>query len=430
MFVVLIVVSALLVYFWFKHKFSFWEKRGFMFVPPKIPMGTVGEMNISKHSSEVLKKYYDDFKGKTPAVGMYFLTQPVLMPLEPELVKDILVRNFDSFHDRGFYSNPRDDPLSAHLFFLEGQAWKDMRTKLSPTFTSGKMKMMFGQVSSICDRMVDFVKPTNEVAQDFEMKETLSSFTTEVISSVAFGLETKCLGNPKNEFRTMANRVFDPPWWENIKVMFMLAFQELAKFLRMSINAPETTKFFTDVITSSLKYREQNNIQRNDFLQLLIQIKNSEAGLSMNEIAANSFVFFLAGFETSSSVATFALYELAINEDIQEKLRQENEDILTKYDGEVTYEAIMEMKYLDMVFNETLRKYPVVDTQFRQSSKDFKIPNSDLTIPKGVMIIFSSQALHHDERFYENPSKFDPERFTEENVKTRHPFAYIPFSKI
>lgn len=125
----------------------------------------------------------------------------------------------------------------------------------------------------------------------------------------------------------------------------------------------------------------------------------------------------------------FTLYELALNQDIQDRLRSENEEILSKHNDEVTYDGIMEMKYLDMVFNESMRKYPVVDSQFRKCGKDFKIPDTDLTIPKDTLIILSSHALHNDERFFENPSKFDPERFTPENVKNRHPFAYIPFSK-
>jgi cytochrome P450 family 6 len=96
----------------------------------------------------------------------------------------------------------------------------------------------------------------------------------------------------------------------------------------------------------------------------------------------------------------------------------------------VTYDGIMEMKYLDMVFNETMRKYPIVDNQIRSCGRDFKIEGSEHTIPKDTLIMISSYALHHDERFWSNPSKFDPERFTDENIKTRHPFAYIPFSKL
>lgn len=93
----------------------------------------------------------------------------------------------------------------------------------------------------------------------------------------------------------MADSVFNPPKWMMIKFLFMNAFQDLAKFLRLSLNTQETTDFFMGVIKNSVQHREENNIHRNDFLQLLIQLKNSEAGMSMNDIAANSFVFFLAG---------------------------------------------------------------------------------------------------------------------------------------
>lgn len=102
---------------------------------------------------------------------------------------------------------------------------------------------------------------------------------------------------------------------------------------------------------------------------------------------------------------------------------------MSKYDDALTYDGMMEMKYLDMVLNETLRKYPVNDTQFRKCAKNFKIPNTKLVIPKDTLIVVSSHALHRDERFYENPDKFDPSRFTEENVKKIHPYTYIPFSK-
>lgn len=288
-------IVLLVIYLWFRKKFSFWDKHGFPSIPGKFPLGSVGDMGFKSHSSDLMKKFYDKHKGKAPAVGMYFMTQPVLLPLEPELVKDILVRNFESFSDRGFYLNEKDDPLSAHLFALSGQKWKDLRTKLSPTFTSGKMKMMFGTVSNVCDGMIEYIRTVTTVSTNIEMKEILSSFTTEVISSVAFGLETKCLGNPKNEFRKMANAVFNPPTLDTIKFLFMNAFQDIAKFLGMSLNSKETTKFFIEVIKNSLNHRETNNVHRNDFLQLLIQLKNSKAGMSLNDIAANSFVFFLAG---------------------------------------------------------------------------------------------------------------------------------------
>lgn len=123
------------------------------------------------------------------------------------------------------------------------------------------------------------------------------------------------------------------------------------------------------------------------------------------------------------------MYELALNEDVQDKLRDEITEVLSKYDGEFTYDGMLEMKYLDMVLNETLRMYPVNDTQFRKSVKNFRIPNSKLTIPEDTLIVVSSHAFHRDERFFDNPDSFDPARFNEENVKKIKPYTYIPFSE-
>jgi hypothetical protein len=109
-----------------------------------------------------------------------------------------------------------------------------------------------------------------------------------VISNVAFGLETKCLGNPSNEFRQVASDVFNPPSWETFKFVFMMSFQEFSKFIGLTMNSRKTIDFFMDVVTKSVKYREEKNVKRNDFLQLLIESMKGDEGLTMDEVAANS----------------------------------------------------------------------------------------------------------------------------------------------
>ena len=71
--------------------------------------------------------------------------------------------------------------------------------------------------------------------------------------------------------------------------------------------------------------------------------------VTMDVIAAQAFVFFLAGFETTSATMTFCLYELALNPDIQERVQNEIDTVLEKHGGDITYESISEMEYLDKV---------------------------------------------------------------------------------
>lgn len=425
----LIGVILLLIYFWFKKKYSYWADRGVPSIPGKFPFGNIGDLGRKIHTSDLFKKMYDEHKGKGPGVGIYFITSPTFLITEPDLVKEVLVKNFDSFHDRGIFFNEKVDPLNENIFFLKGQRWKELRAKVTPIFTTGKIKMMFDTVANVADGLVDFLEPAARNREEVEVKEVLTSFTTEVISSVAFGLETKCLGNPDNQFRKVADMVFNPPKYMILKFLLMNSFPSLSKKLGLRTHVKEMTDFFIGVVKDNIEYREKNNVERKDFLQLLIQIKNSEIGMSLNEIAANSFIFLLAGMETSSSVASFTLFELALNQDIQDRLRQEIEEVLSRHDDNMTYDAIMEMKYLDMVFNESLRRYPVVDTHVRKCSKEFKIPNSNIVIPEDAMVLMCTNAFHNDERFFENPTKFDPERFSEQNVKKHNPFAYLPFSK-
>ncbi|XP_070493752.1 probable cytochrome P450 6a20 [Chironomus tepperi] len=426
---IFIILLAFIIYIWLKSRFQFFERLGFPFVEPKIPFGSLGNVGQTEHMSDFLRREYERFKDKSPAFGIFMLTKPCLVPTNIELIKDILVKHFDNFHQHGIDIDFRNDPLVNNLFFIDGQAWKDLRAKLSPTFTTGKMKLMFPIVSDIADGMIEYLLPHANGRKVLEMSEVYSSFTTEVIANVAFGLDIKCQGNPNNEFRRMAMDVFHPSGWENVKAIFRNSFPSVAAKLGMGFNTQRTIDFFTNIVRDNLEYREKNNIQRNDFFQLLINLKNKDGSLTFEEIAANSYEFFVAGHETSSSVMIFCTYELALHQDVQDRLRAEIEEVLEKHDGDVTYDAIMEMKYLDMVFNETARKHPVIDNQLRRSTRDYKIPNTNLVIPAGTQIIIPVIGLNYDTKYYDNPDEFDPERFTEENVKKRHPFAFIPFSE-
>lgn len=224
------------------------------------------------------------------------------------------------------------------------------------------------------------------------------------------------------------------------RITFLLAnsYQDLCRKLNLQVTPNSIQGFFMKLVVDTVEYREKNKIERNDFLSMLIQLKNNgkldgdekEIGkISFTDLAAQCFVFFLAGFETSSTAVSYALYELSINQDLQDKTRREIEKVLAQHDGEITYEAIMGMEYCGQVINESMRKYTPGNVLLRICTKDYQVPGKDLVIEKGKNLMLPMHAIHNDPEFFPNPDKFDPERFSPEEVKKRNPFTFLPFGK-
>ena len=139
-------------------------------------------------------------------------------------------------------------------------------------------------------------------------------------------------------------------------------------------------------------------------------------------VVAASIIFLIAGYDTTATTLAFVLYELAKNPDIQERLRAEIEEVTNgDLEKEWTYDNLQTLTYLDQVINETLRlHYPIV-TLNRITTKDYKMPGTDLVVPKGVGFWIPLSAIHLDENHYANPHVFDPDRFSKDAKDKRNP---------
>jgi len=122
----------------------------------------------------------------------------------------------------------------------------------------------------------------------------------------------------------------------------------------------------------------------------------------------------------------YCLFELAQNQELQDKVRQEINSVLNKY-GKVTYENISDMKLLDRVVDETLRMYPPLVVLSRRCTKNYNIPGTNSVIERGTTIMISTLGIQHDPEYYPDPLKFDPERFSDEEKAKRNAYVYMPF---
>lgn len=139
----------------------------------------------------------------------------------------------------------------------------------------------------------------------------------------------------------------------------------------------------------------------------------------------------MIGFETTSTTVYFCLHELSKNPEKQRKAQAEvDEHFKSTDDGAEMYAIIKSMKYLQSCMYETLRKYPAVPLLERKCIKDYKVPDTDYTIEQGSQLIIPIFGLHRDPDLYNDPLKFEPERFL--NNPTGSNFEgsyYLPFGE-
>nr|XP_022910877.1 probable cytochrome P450 6a20 [Onthophagus taurus] len=431
-FIFALLTLTSLVYYYYKKSFQYWEKKGVAQIKPSFPFGNIENPMTSKGGTVMnLADLHKQFKAKGEKIGgIYAGATPMLLIVDPEWVKNIVSKDFNYFNSHAAVFDEKDEPLEAHLFNLEGARWKDMRVKMTPTFTSGKMKMMFDILLVCGNQLEEFIDSTK---QDLDIKEILACFTTDVIGSCAFGLECNSFKNPNAEFRSHGRKLFESSLKFRIRNVLTMISPTLVKSLKLHFTDKCSSKFFRGVVKDTFEYRKSKNVTRNDFMQLLINMEqtakeNNKSTYSIDEMAAQAFVFFLAGFETSSTTMTFCLYELAHHQDIQDKLRKEINETIKKHGGKLTYDAIMDMKYMEQVINETLRMYPPVHTLPRLCTQTYTLPNGS-TIEKGTNVFISLIGLQRDEEYFPEPNKFNPDRFSDENKRNITPYTFLPFGE-
>ncbi|XP_058788784.1 probable cytochrome P450 6a14 [Phymastichus coffea] len=433
----IIIAFVIIFYFYLKYIiFSYWNKTKVPHVPPALIFGNINSDFLMNRVTigDMVKDYYNQFR-KEKYFGMYIFHNPILVINDPELIRLILVKDFQYFADRGIHSNVDYDPMSFNLFRLPGEKWRHLRTKLSPIFTSGKLKQLYPLLLDVSNELIDVCEEDLKFSDIVDAKDIVERFITDCISTVAFGFNCNSLKNPNNEFRNYGKLGTDMGKYSAVISIFG---SNIVDFFRLPIFKSKVDEFFIKIFRDVVTHRIEEKVVRNDFINMLMDItdcentsdKNSINGdkLNMVEAAAQVFVFFIAGFETTSTTLTYCLHELAKFPEIQTKLQKEIDEAANSPSG-FNYENIMSMKYLDMVFSETLRKHPPVPFINRLCTKDYQIPNSNIIVPKGMRLAISVSGLQNDPDIFPDPERFDPLRFSKENCTDRSSYYFLPFGE-
>ncbi|XP_060837497.1 probable cytochrome P450 6a13 [Rhopalosiphum padi] len=426
--VICTTVIGVLLYYYSTSTHGKWRKANVPHTRPVPLFGNLFRTTLGLESeNETFDKIYKQFPDKK-ICGLYQMRTPYLMIRDPELINNVLIKDFAHFTDHGFKMDPSVNFLASSLFFTNGQKWKIMRQKMSPGFTSGKLKLMHSQVKKCSKDMIDYIDAKSKTTDQFDVHDIMNKYATDVIGTCAFGLKLNSMIDEDNEFRKCTKLIFKSPFRIIVANLLQMVSPKLASILKIRFHSPEAMDYFNSTFRGVIEYREKNNVNRNDVAQTLIQARKElvlnnisypEEKFTEMDIISNAILMYLAGAEPVSDTLAFCLYELAMNKHVQDKLREHINKTKEKHGDEFSNDYLMDLHYADMVITETLRKVNGTIILFRIATKTYQVPNSSLVIEKGQQIIIPNYSIHHDPKYYPNPDVFDPERFSLEEKSKR-----------
>ncbi|XP_023411703.2 cytochrome P450 3A4-like isoform X1 [Loxodonta africana] len=425
---ILLVTILVLLYLYGTHSHNVLKKLGIPGPKPLPFLGTSlaylkvsGSWDFDMKCSKKYGKFWGFYDGR----------QPVIAITDPVMIKTILVKEcYSTFTNRRMIG-PMGFMKSA-ISLSEDEVWKRVRTLLSPTFTSGKLKEMFPIISQYGDVLVKHLREEEQKGKPVALKSIFGAYSMDVITSTSFGVNIDSLHNPQDPFVQNARKLIKFDFLDPFVFLITLFpfLTPICEALNISLFPRDATDFFTKSVQrmkeSRLKDNEKHQV---DLLQLMIDSQNSKEIMSHKaltdmELVAQSIMFIFAGYETTSTTLSFVMYLLATHPDIQEKLQREI-DAAFPDKAPPTYDGMLQMEYLDMVVNETLRLFPIAGRLERVCKKDVEIKG--LIIPKGTVVMVPIFVLQRDPEHWPEPDKFIPERFSKENKDNIDPYLYMPF---
>ncbi|RWS22262.1 cytochrome P450 3A24-like protein, partial [Leptotrombidium deliense] len=423
----LFVISliCLIVFYirWRRRQLTILERNGIYGPKPDFVYGNIIEMhkngNVATHG-KWLKEY-------GPIVGYYSGRYPMVIVSDPELLKQIQIKEFKHFNGRflPLKNGIHPDPRNAHMLIrVKDQKWKEMRTIIRQAFTASKLKSSIGVMDDTVNGLITSVERfIDEGKEEFDIYPLFQGLTLETIGRSAFGITTEAQTNPNDPFLLSARAVFEIRLNSSLLATLSICFPEFESILYplrvlSELFCPSDSDYLMKSSSAIVGARKSNDsLRRKDLLQAMIDAKVNvkdlssidEHSLSINadmskgekddtnsptdkkqtyktmsvdEMVANTVLFLEAGYETTSTSLAFVMHILVNHMDVQEKMRDEVMQLLEK-DGQLDYNTVSSLPFMDAVINETLRIYPPI-TFFVTRVSDIEYKYGNITIPKGA----------------------------------------------
>ncbi|XP_035669261.1 cytochrome P450 3A8-like [Branchiostoma floridae] len=441
---VLLAALSVLFYLYCMRPMNMLKKMG---IPHPKPLPVIGNMHQTMKTGVWNPDAQVERINKFGAVYGSYMGRTVYITIsDPEMLREVFVKQFHKFTNRAPDGQSLNIKPSCRMMTqLVDEDWKNVRSTLSPAFSGGKLKHMSEAMNTCADVLLKNLGKFAEKGESFDSKDLTSGFTTDVIARTAFGLEVDSQGNPEDPFVVYTRKPFavafrNPLFW--LFFLFPKIMKPILEFFEYSFLDKDVSSFFYNVVDQVMGMRQtEDKAHRHvDFMQLMMnahkedddddnkeegtQVQGTKQPLTRDDIVANGFLFFIAGYETTATTMGFLLYNLALHQEAQDKAREEINQVMEGREL-VDYEAVNKMSYLEMCIHETLRMYSPASGVVRVVGDEVKM--KWLTLKKGMNVMIPILGIHNDPKRWPEPKKFIPERFTKEEREKRDQYDWLPF---
>jgi cytochrome P450 len=347
-------------------------------------------------------------------VYLKFGPQQIYLINSPDYIRDVLVTNNRNFiKSRGLQMAKRF--LGEGLLTSEGDFHRRQRRLAQPAFHKQR-------ITSYANVMAEYAERTRDRWHDGEtldIHQEMMRVTLGIVGKTLFDAdvesEAKEIGEALNSIMQLFDRITIPfP-----QLMNSLPLPSNFRFLKAHRRLDRT-------MYRIIGEHRAAGVDRGDLLSMLLLAQDEEGdGGSMTDLQLRdeAMTIFLAGHETTANAMTWTWYLLSQDPEIEAKLHREIDEVL---EGRLpTADDVSRLRYTEMVFAESMRMYPPAWAMGRQVLSHYEIDG--YVAPAGSIILMSPWVMHHNARYYPDPFKFDPERWTPQNREARPKFSYFPF---
>nr|ACZ97408.3 cytochrome P450 CYP332A3 [Zygaena filipendulae] len=417
------------------YRFNYWKRRGVPYIKPdSLLFGNLGfamKESVFDFFNNLRKTRRDDY------FGIYLSWRPALVIQSAELARRILVKDYEYFQDRNVHSGKDDKMGHLNIFTVKNPIWSDMRQHLSPMFTSYRLKLITELMNVNAEQLVqkierDFVKANKTV----NLKDVFTMYTSDTVAYSVFGIRTSALSNERSPlWDNITNHMLNWTYWRGFEFFLIIFMPFWAAIYRArffsEVASQKIAQMFWDTVNERKKH---GKTAYKDLVNHLLMLKENakipageDAKFADDLMLAQVAVFVFGSVETSSTIASCLLHELAYHPEEQEKLFNEIDQAYKDNDNKtLQYDALNSLNYLTACIFETARRYPPVPFLDRVCNKTYKL-NDDVTVEKGTPILLNVLALHHSEEEFSDPEVWRPERVTNTSDNNNMQFHFLPF---